>query len=291
MDWDDMKLFLAVAQSGSVSGAGRKLGVQHSTVSRRLRALEKTLGVRLVERIHGGFELTEAGKKLQASSESVEREVDQVERLLKGQDRHLAGSLRVTVVNHIAHSLLMPVFARFIRQYPQIELQIQSQNSYISLPQREADIALRVIKEPTETLVGKKLVSFASAAYGSREYLAHLEATGGEPRWLGTECCRFHHGWTQEVCPDENFPAILDETGLVHAAVQEGIGLSFLPCFIGDRDDRLQRFGKLNPEHNLDLWILFHSELKNTARIQVFREFIQTEIEKQRRLLEGLQSV
>lgn len=287
MNWDDMKVFLAIARTGSVSGAGRELGVQHSTISRRLRALEDQLGVRLVERVRTGFELTAAGEDLKEASERVEHEVVNVEHVLLGQDKHLKGPLRVTVINHMAHSLFMPMFARFSQKFPDIELQIQSSNTYVSLPQREADIALRVVKNPTETLIGKKIITFASAAYGHREYLKQLKERGASPRWIGTECCHFHRAWTHAVCPDGRHPVTIDDTNLAHVAIQQQVGLSYLPCFIGDLDKSLDRYGEVNPEHGLDLWMLFHAELKNTARIRVFREFIQAEIEHQRPLLEG----
>lgn len=287
MNWDDMKMFLAVARTGSVSGAGRVLGVQHSTVSRRLRTMESKLGVRLVERVRGGFELTPAGEDLSEACKRVEKEVLGVEYTLMGQDSHLTGPLRVTVVNHIARSLLMPIFARFSQNYPGIELEIQSSNRYISLPQREADVALRVVKDPAETLIGKKLVSFASAVYGHKDYLAGLAKSGLPPSWIGTECCQFHRAWTQKACPDGHHPVTIDDTDLAYAAISEGIGLTFLPCFLGDTDPALQRYEPIKAEHNLDLWMLFHSELKNTARVRVFRSFVQEEIEKQRPLLEG----
>jgi molybdate transport repressor ModE-like protein len=287
MNWDDLKLFLAVARNGSISGAGRELGVQHSTVSRRLRAFEEKLGVRLVERVRDGFELTTAGKELKESSEKIEHEVHSIEHVLLGRDEKLTGPLRVTVINHMARALLMPMFARFSKQYPSIELQVQSSNSYISLPQREADIALRVIKDPAETLIGKKVISFASAIYGHKGYLKYLDESGEDPQWIGTECCHFHRRWTLAKCPEDKHSMIIDDTDLAHAAIQQQVGLSFLPCFIGDLDKTLARYSELSPEHELDLWMLFHPELKNTARIRVFREFIQKEIEQQSTLLQG----
>lgn len=287
MNWDDLKVFLAVARSGSVSGAGRHLGVQHSTISRRLQALERQLGVRLVERAQGGYGLTPAGEDLKEASERVEREVLGVEDILLGRDAYLKGPIRVTVINHMAYSLLMPMFARFSQQYPEIQLQIQSSNAYISMPQREADIALRVTDAPSESLVGKKLITFASAVYGSRNYLQQLGRSGEKARWLGTECCNFHRGWTKKVCPAGNHHFTIDDTGLAHMAIRQGVGLSFLPCFIGDPDDALQRYGTLDDDHGLDLWMLFHSDLKHTARIRAFRDFITEEIERQRPLLQG----
>ncbi|MCA0934136.1 LysR family transcriptional regulator [Vibrio alginolyticus] len=289
MNWDDLKIFLAVARRGSVSGASVDLGVQHSTVSRRLRAMEKKLGVRLVERIQGGYGLTLAGEKLRTTAEHVEREVLNVEDSLLGQDKLLKGTLRVTVVHHIAYSLFLPIFARFHEKFPDIELEIQSSNTYLSMPHREADVALRVTNNPAEVLIGKKLITFASAIYGSKTYLDHLRQTGEKPNWIGTECCDFHRAWTKEVCPEAKHNFTIDDTGLAHMAIKQGVGLSFLPCFIGDFDDDIARYedAKFSAFYGLDLWMLLHEDLRHTERVRAFRNFIIAEIEQQRDKLEG----
>ncbi len=289
MNWDDLKIFLAVARRGSVSGASVDLGVQHSTVSRRLRAMEEKLGVRLVERIQGGYGLTLAGEKLRTIAEHVEREVLNVEDSLLGQDKLLKGTLRVTVVHHIAYSLFLPIFARFHEKFPDIELEIQSSNTYLSMPHREADVALRVTNNPAEVLIGKKLITFASAIYGSKTYLARLKQTGEKPNWIGTECCDFHRAWTKEVCPEGKHNFTIDDTGLAHMAIKQGVGLSFLPCFIGDFDDDIARYeeAKFSAFYGLDLWMLLHEDLRHTERIRAFRNFVIAEIEQQRDKLEG----
>ncbi len=288
MNWDDLRVFLAVARSGSVSGAGHQLGVQHSTVSRRLRGMEERLGVRLVERSRSGYGLTQAGEDLKHAAERVEREVLSMEDILLGQDKLIKGPLRVTVVNHIAYSLLIPMFARFTARYPEVELQVQSSNAYISMPHREADVAMRVIQSPEESLIGKKVITFASAVYGSREYIAHLKKSGESPNWIGTECCNFHRGWTRGVCPEGHHNFTIDDTGLAHQAIRHGVGLSFLPCFIGDMDSELERYPMPSEaRYGLDLWMLFHEDLRHTMRVRVFRDFILEEIEAKRELLEG----
>lgn len=288
MNWDDLKVFLAVARSGSLSGAGQQLEIQHSTVSRRLKAMEDKLGVRLIERSKGGYGLTAAGQELKTTAEHVEKEINGAEDHLLGQDRLLKGPLRVTVVNHIAASLLMPIFSRFSATYPEVDLQIQSSNAYISMPHREADIALRVINMPADNLIGKKVITFASAIYGSREYLTQLKANKAQPNWIGTECCEFHRTWTKEVCPEGNHNFTIDETGLAHMAIKQGVGLSFLPCFIGDLDNELERYhAKYSASYGLDLWMLFHEDLRHTARVRAFRTFVINEIEQQRDLIEG----
>jgi DNA-binding transcriptional LysR family regulator len=280
MKWDDLKVFLAVARTGSISGAGRSLGVQHSTVSRRMQQLELDLGVRLLDRGVGGYQLTAAGEDLKGAATRMEREVLAVDGGLLGGDARLQGPIRVTVVNHIAESLLMPVFASFSKKYPEVNLQILGSNTYASLAQREADVAIRVTNAPTETLIGKMLATFSSAVYGSPAYIQSLEEGGADPDWLGTECCGFHREWTREKCPQSKHSLTVDDTALASAALRQGLGLSILPCFLGDADPQLERMSPPDPKYDLKLWVLIHSDLKRTARVRVFREYLADEIQK-----------
>jgi molybdate transport repressor ModE-like protein len=287
MDWDDLRLFLAVARTGSISGAARQLGVQHSTVSRRMRQLEEKLGARLIERKQGGYELTSAGEQVKQTADRVEREVLAVDGTLRGQDTELAGSLRITAINNMASTILMPMFARFNEQHPQIELHVMVSNSDASLAQREADVAIRLTNSPTDTLIGKRVVTVASAIYGSPAYLTRLRQQGGEAKWIGVECCGFHKAWTKQSCAiaDHNF--ISDDTLLTLAAIREGLGVSILPCFMGDADPRLERYAEPDPAYHLGLWVLLHPDLKRTARVLAFRDHMVNAINDQRDLFEG----
>lgn len=287
MDWDDLRLFLAVAREGSISGGARLLGVQHSTVSRRLRALETALGARLLERKKGGYELTAAGESLELAARRMEQEVLAAEGALGGKDTRLTGELRVTAINNMASTVLMPMFASFSRKYPDVELHIVVSNTYASLPQREADIAIRLTNTPSDTLIGKRLVTVASTVYGSRGYLSTLRAEGGKPVWLGVECCGFHRAWTRDACGGQAHNFYLDDTLLTKAALKEGLGVAYLPCFMGDTDPDLERYCPPDPQLNLGLWLLFHPDLKRTARVLAFRDHMVGEAESARDLFEG----
>jgi DNA-binding transcriptional LysR family regulator len=287
VDWDDLRLFLAVARNGSISGGAKELGVQHSTVSRRMRSLEESLGVRLFEKKKLGYELTVAGEHLQASALRMEQEALGIDGALLGKDAKLTGSLRVTAINNMATSVLMPMFASFSRRYPDIDLHVMVSNSDASLSQREADVAIRLTNAPTDTLIGKQVATVASTVYGSRTYLAELRRTGREPKWLGVECCVFHKAWTKKACcnPVHNF--FIDDTLLTQAALRESVGVSILPCFMGDPDPKLERYRDPNPEWNLGLWLLLHPDLKRTARVLAFRDHMLESIKAITDLFEG----
>ena len=287
MNWDDLRLFLAVARTGSISGAAKQLAVQHSTVSRRMRQFEEKLGARLIERKKGGYELTQAGENVKEAALRMEREVLGVDGALLGKDTHLAGPLRVTALNNMASSVLMPMFARFSEQHPQVQLNIMVTNLDASLAQREADVAIRLTNSPTDTLIGKRVVTVASTIYGSRQYLEKLRQQGGEPKWIGVECCGFHKTWTKQSCGEQPHHFISDDTQLTLAAMKAGVGVSIVPCFMGDAEPELERYCDPDPAYHLGLWVLLHPDLKRTARVLAFRDHMVDEIESRREVFEG----
>jgi DNA-binding transcriptional LysR family regulator len=286
MQWDDLRIFLAVARECSISGGANRLKVQHSTVSRRIRSLEAQLGTTLFERKKSGFELTGAGKELRDSAERIDREVVGLEGTLSNQDNIEAGELTVTAINNMASTILLPVFARFSIEQPETRLHIQVSNKFVSLAERQADIAIRLTNAPPETLVGTRLTTVASAVYGSRDYLRRL-AEGGKPKWLGIECCAFHRSWTHAACPDHDHNFYVDDTLLTLSALKQDLGLAYLPCFMGDGEESLQRYRPPDAAHDLGLWLLYNADLKQNKRVQLFRAHMIREIGKLRALFEG----
>ena len=287
MNWDDLRLFLSVARSGSISGAAKQLGVQHSTVSRRIKQLEEKLGARLLERKTSGYELTTAGKDVEQAANRIEHEVIGVDNTLLGIDTNLVGTLKVTAINNMASSVLMPIFADFNRAYPEIDLHIMVSNSDASLSQREADIAIRLTNSPTDTLIGKRVVTVASTIYGSKEYLKTIRKQKLDPKWIGVECCGFHKAWTKQSCNDHSHNFYSDDTLLTLSALKEGLGVSYLPCFMGDSEPKLARYCEPDSVHNLGLWILIHPDLKRTARVLTFRDYISNAIKQKQAVFEG----
>jgi len=287
MNWDDLRLFLTVARTGSISGAAKQLGVQHSTISRRMRQFEDNLGTRLLERKTGRFELTQAGENIKEASSRIEREVLAVDGALLGQDTQQVGPLKVAALNNMASTVLMPMFASFSKKLPQVELHINVSNVDSSLSQREADVAIRLTNTPTETLIGKRVATVASTIYGSNEYLEQLKEQGNEARWVGVECCGFHKSWTKQLTNGLPHNFYSDDTQLTHAALREGLGISILPCFMGDADPQLERYCDPDPALNLGLWVLIHPDLKRTARVLAFRDHMVQAISEKQELFEG----
>lgn len=287
MQWDDARMFLAFAREGSFSTAARRLGVQHSTVSRRIHALEQELATPLIERSASGYVLTEAGKELKNSALRIEKELLSFDAVSAGLNDDPSGEIRVSAIANMASTVLMPLFAEFSATYPNIDLRVEVTNDSVRLADRDADVALRQTNAPGETLIGTRLTTVASAVYGSADYCADVKAGRIAEKWIGVDCCDYHRTWTKQARPQADHSFVVDDTSLTVAALREGLGVGYLPCFMGDSDSELVRFREPETQHEIGLWLLYHRDLRNTKRVTIFRQFMQNRIEKISAIFEG----
>jgi DNA-binding transcriptional LysR family regulator len=288
-DWDDLRVFLALARAGSVRGAARDLRVTHPTVSRRLGGLEELLGARLFERMPDGYALTEAGQEVLGLAVQMEEQVQEMGRRVLGRDTRLSGRLRVTLSGVFANRLLMPDLKAFQDAHPRVELEVETSYSMADLSRREADVAVRCTNSPPEELVGRRLMNYASAAYASLEYLAEHDPVNApaDCRWIG---------WTDDPNPVwlkasayPNIPVrgIISDPEVQLEACKAGMGIARLGCFAADREPNLRRLPPGEPDGLMQIWILTHPDLKNTLRVRSFMEFLARVMGKRRDLMEG----
>lgn len=160
-------------------------------------------------------------------------------------------------------------------------------NDSVSLSDREADVAIRQTNRPQETLIGTRLATVASAVYGSRDYCSAVKSGSVDEKWVGVDCYDYHRNWTKQACPQADHDFYVDETSLTIAALREGLGVGFLPCFLGDADPSLARFRQPEKQHELGLWMLCHRDLRNTKRVVLFRDHMQREIKASIGLFDG----
>ena len=188
IDWDDVRYFLAVARGGSVRAAAERLGVNHSTVLRRIAQLEQRLGVRMFEKLPSGYRLTAAGEEVLEFAGQMEASSNQLETRVFGRDQSVRGLLRVTLTPILATHLLIPDFADFARLHPDIEMEILSSGELANLTNREADVAIRVVydrKTLPLNLHGLKGPELFGGVYISRDRLAAWRAGAPDPiRWI-----------------------------------------------------------------------------------------------------------
>ena len=293
LDWDDLRLVLTVARQGTLSGAGRLLGVTHSTVFRRLGVIEQRLGVRLFDRFRDGYAATPAGETAARVAARFADEVLALERQLSGQDLRPSGTVRIATTDTVS-TIVMPHLAALRVAHPEIEIEITISNAIANLTRREADIAIRPTPEPPETLVGRRIADIAHAIYGSPAYLSgHDSKEMLAHAWIGVDDALAETvigRWMRENIPDERVAFRVDALLALREAARAGMGLVLLPCYFGDTAAGLHRaVPKTLPEPRSSLWLLTHDDLGRTARIRATMDFLAAALASQRALLEGRQ--
>jgi DNA-binding transcriptional LysR family regulator len=295
-DWDDLKHLLAVAQHGSTLAAGRALGLDQSTVQRRLAELERRFGQALVQRQPSGYRLTEFGQALLPHAQRVEEAVTALKQHLVVAAADVAGVIRVTcpepIVYRITQSTLLQ---RFSERHPALQVHVVMSDKYIDLAKGEADVALRSGDTDDGGLVGRKIGDSVWAVYASTSY---IERHGRPQRvedlarhaLVGFDDTMAKHriaAWLRKVAPDAVLVARNNSVlGLVYSA-KAGIGVAPLPIALGDAEPDLVRV--IEPVAELSrIWrMLTTPELRHTPRVAAFFDFIVSEIDTLRPIITG----
>ncbi len=280
-NWDDLRFFLAVARARSVSGASTTLAVNQSTVSRRINSFEQDIGVRLFDRLKRGYELTEAGTDLFLRAERIEQEALLIDADLADSDVALTGPIRVTTIQAMMPYLLTPIFEKFLRRHPGIELWIDASNNLYNLTQREADVAIRFsLSTPPENLIGRQLGQARVAVYGRRDMVeSWLAKPGAEPlRWIGEMNHDTHPSWLAETFSDLDLKMRCNDVLLTVDAIRQGIGIGRLPRFMGENEADLAEFPAGVEIGPVAVWLLMHPELRRVNRVLQFSRFLADEL-------------
>jgi len=292
IDWDDLRFVLAVADRGSLAGGARALGVNHTTVLRRINAFEEKLGLRLFDRLPTGYVLTAGGEELMAAARRIDDTVAGLERTLAGQDLKLSGTLRVTTTDTLMASLLPEVIAGFRAVHPRIVVEIAVSNAHFTLTRRDADVAVRPAAAVPETLVGRNVGVVAAAVYAAPLYLERNPPDGTPDdghAWLAPDdslSATAIGRWMRRV-PEERIAARADSLVALRDLALTGLGLTALPCYLGDASPGLQRVAGPLPEAETALWVLTHEHLRHTARVRAFTDFAASAFGERRALLAG----
>lgn len=291
LDWEGIKTFTVVAGAGTVRSAARELNIHHSTVSRRIESLESDIGTRLFDRRPEGYALTPAGEELVDVAREFTSRLLHAERQIVGQDAIMTGTVTVTMAEPMAVYTFAPRLAEFMDLYPGLELQILATGNLLDVSRREADIAIRMDNNPPETLVGKRLFAYYQTVYANPDYLAarDLKAEPHTGRWLGwTRDEGAFPPWTQETeFPDVPVWGYFPEISVQQAAARHGLGLTVLPCILGDKDPHLVRATSEQPKPSRDVWLLTHADLRRTARIQAFMGFAEKVLRAEKAAFQG----
>ena len=297
--WDDLRHFLAFARAGSMQAAAKALGVNQSTVQRRIAELEECLGRRLVERHLGSYRLTELGEHLLPAAEGVEAAVVSFARHLAARDKALTGAVRVTCGSGVAASLRRtPLIDAFHARYPGLRLELVISDRVLDLSKGEADLAVRIaIRDGgpiDESLVTRKIADVSWSVYASRGYLERFGRPGTPENLeghfvIGCEGPIANYPaarWQRSVAHHATVVARCDHWQGLMLAVRTGAGLAAMPRFQGDAEKELVRViddvGLVMPCH-----LLMHRDMQHTPRVRAFADFVSSEIRSFRAALTG----
>lgn len=278
-DWNDVRLFLAVARSGSTRAAAQEMGLAQTTVARRMEVLEHDLGLRLFERSTRGHQLTAQGQALAEAAAPMREAAEAVARRAEALGRSFAGTIRITAAEVVFSHLVAPIVAEFRRGRPEVQIEYDSSEGFVDLAAGEADLAFRAIVAPTdERLVGQKLTEVAWAVYCSRAYAeAH-----GMPR--GIEEVR-HHAvvsfsgpvgrrpgdlWFMSHVDPARIAGSSNTVSNITGVLRAGIGVGCLPCFHADAEPALLRCFAPPPEMTTAIWLLSTPERRRAPLVEAF---------------------
>jgi DNA-binding transcriptional LysR family regulator len=277
MDWDDVRFFLEVARHGNLSGGARALGVNHSTVSRRIKAIEEQQGVRLFDRVQSGYTLTEDAAELYELALEIEALNFSFSRKLQGQDTALSGRVTITMPHDIFEFFFAKRLAEFQTQHPEISLDVFVAKGTKNLFAREADIAIRLTDKPPEYLVGKKICNLHYGIFYSAN-LPRNESSTPIITWSGEDEAP---EWAINQLNNPEIKLQVDDLYAMYQAVEAGFGYARMPLYIHNFCGS-QSINKLPvdlPPSSWGVWALSHADLRKISRVQVCKQFMQEQLE------------
>lgn len=281
-NWDDLRLFLAVSRQGSFIGAGRALGIDHTTIGRRITQLEEAVGGRLLDRSPRGVALTEAGQALVAHTERVEAEIFSANATLGGTDGRVSGVVRLATPEAFGTYLTAANAYRLHERHPDLRLELTPESQQVRLANRDTDVAILLNRPPRGPIVARRLVEYRVGLYASRRYverhgpITHIDQLSRHPfAWYIEEMIDIPElRFLREVSEDARPVFRSTSIAAQHEAVANGLGLGVLHAFAAQHDDRLVRVLKEEVEVHRAYWLAIHKDQQRLPRIRAVVEFI-----------------
>lgn len=291
MNWDDVRVFLAVARAGQILGAARRLGFNHATVSRRIASLERALRSKLLHRLTTGTELTEAGEQLLIVAERMEADMIAARAEIAGESGEVTGTVRIGAPDGFGVAFLAPRLGALAKRHPGLSVQLVPVPRSFSLSRREADIAITVDRPTEGRLVAAKLVDYTLGLYASRGYVAQHGLPGAAAELTRHRLVGYVPDlvisptldYATEIAEDWRADfAVSSAMGQV-AAVRAGAGIGILHTFIARAHDDLVPLPWARPIRR-SYWLVYHESMRPMSRIQAAAAFIGELVEKERGL-------
>ena len=278
--WGDLEVALALERAGSLTGAARELAVDHTTVGRRIAALEAALEVRLFDRTPAGYQLTEAGAAALEHARAIEEHALALERAVMGRDARVAGTVRVTALDPFIDDVLLPNLPALHGAYPQLEIIACADHRVRDLSRREADIAIRYARPKQPQLVGRRLSGVGTALYASRSYLERRGAPHDPSDLSGHELVGFapdlaqssEHQWLERHGRGARVAVRIASVAANLTAIRQGLGLGIHACHAAERVPELVRVSEvlLHEEY----WAVVHVDMARAPRVRAVLDFL-----------------
>lgn len=293
MDWDNLRYFLELARSGTLVSAARRLAVDHTTVARRIQALEKEMGTALFSREAGGHLLTEAGRRLQPQVEAMESAFVAVESTAPASNEGLSGLVRIGATEGFGTVVLAPQLATFARQHPKLVIDLLAMPRLVHLSRREADIVISLERPARGPVVVTKLTDYVLRLYASKDYLARHPPIRSREDLRGHTFISYVDDllfskelqYLDELYKPDSFALRSTSILAQHRATASGAGIAVLPAFIAQQDKSLRRVLPKEANFTRTFWMSLPAEARQLARMKAVWDFLRETVEAQRGLL------
>jgi DNA-binding transcriptional LysR family regulator len=273
--WDDLRTVLMLVRHGSLAGAADVLDINYTTVARRVRRAEDALNQLLFERLPDGYRPTEAAHLIAEHAEKMENAEHGMMRQLKGTSTELSGMLKITAPHVLIANFLSPVIDEFCKAHPRIDLRILATTELLDLTRLEADLAIRISRNPGSTLTGVRLLKQDTASFGNQEVANRIQS---DPTsmidWLVYDS---HPNLPKAISPEfPNNRARLrfDDIVAMIGAAQAGLGIVRMPMFLGRASDGLVQVPVLPPQPYADIWVVGHPDVWPSQKLRAFRAIL-----------------
>ena len=276
LDWEDLRHFVALAEAGTLSGAARRLRVDHATVGRRVASLEGALGIRLVDRLPRRCVLTEVGQQIAALAGDISERAHAIERAARGLEvPGVAGRVTLSAPPVFASHFLAPRLAPLRQRHPLLRLMLSGEAASVSLSRQEADLAIRLGRPQEGSSVARRIGVMRFGLYAAKVYQTLAEPGGWEFVAYGPALDHLpQQQWLRAVAGERPIVFEAGDLASQHAAVRSGIGVAALPCFLAADDAELVQIDASTPAPARELWLVVHSDLRRAPAIRAVMDFV-----------------
>ncbi|MFL9895610.1 transcriptional regulator, LysR family [Burkholderia sp. WP9] len=273
MDWNDVRIFLAIAREGTLGRAASQVGQTQPTIGRRLRMLEASVGQTLFQRTADGFVLTEEGSAVLATAERMEDEAHAFERALAGKQQQLTGLLRISSSDWFGVHVLTPVVAEFLRVNPLVSIELVTDSRRLNLARRDADLLFRITPFDEADVIQRKFIKMDYALYGPLNIVPPQRGDGTGYALLTMDSA-FETlpdvKWLREVLPNAHVAFGSNNREAQARMCAERGGLAVLPCPLGDNTAGIERIDLGEAPPGRDVWFGYHRDLRRLGRLRAF---------------------